>query len=412
MRRFLILFLAFALSSISAFAQYKEEETEYEKIKPNFTVEGWYASLTNGDRDGASLVDANRNHYPKFNFLLGFQSKPGAKNEAIAEALNYPVYGIGVGWEKFSSMGFNYKDSRLSDMFNLFGFFEGSIYKTPMFSFGLTLRLGVGLTFDIYDKDTNPNNVHFGGPLSLYVCGGPQIKFRPTKQLELAANAFIWHHSNGHTWTPNIGINQRGIGLSARYSLEEPYTRNVKKGTHLHDFKSGFKWDIFTHVGMHSYKSEWFAYNQFVPDKELKQPDFANWSRVGIGASVQHRYCLLCSTGIEVDMTYMWGMKRLEQSDRVLFGDKAVDNSKGYCPVMVTAGAVHEFYYGNVSAYLGIGAYVLHKVGIYEDSTWMYEKIGMRFYVPNWNNIFLGWNILARNFTEADHFEFQLGIRL
>ena len=385
---------------------------QYQKIKPNFSVEGWYASITNGDRDGASMIDLDKNKYPAFNFLVGWQTKPGCKNEEIASTLNYPVYGIGLGYEKFSSIGSNYEDSRLGDLFNIYGFFEGSFYKNDWFSVGLTLRLGLGITFDIYNIETNPNNVHFGAPTSLYVCGGPQVKFRPTEQLEIGANAFIWHHSNGHTWTPNTGINQRGVGVSARYSLEKPYTGKHTKVDKSKAFTKGFVWDIFAHNGMHAYKAEWFASNALVRDYDEKKTDFTSWQRLGLGASCQYRYCLLCSTGIEVDATYMWGLSSLEKADRTLYGDKAVDESPGYCPLMVTTGLVHEFYYGNCSAYIGLGYYALHKVGIYEDTTRLYEKIGMRFYVPSWNNVFIGWNMLARNFTEADHFELQLGIRI
>lgn len=410
MRKLVFISLLSILIPFAASSQTIKEN--YERIKPNFTFEIWNSALTNGDRDGASLVDMNHINYPAFNFMLGWQSKTDGPCAAFAEALNYPVYGIGFGYEHTGMLKSNYTTSRLGDIFNLFGFFEGALYRNKIVTLGLTLRLGVGMTFDIYNRETNPENVHFGAPTSLYIAVGPQVKIRPTPQLELGANAFWWHHSNGHTWTPNTGINQRGIGLSARYSLEEPYTgKRSKNRIHKGEFEKGFNYDVNFHAGMHAYKAEWFAFNKYVLDPEMKKVDFTSWSRLGVTADVAYRYSLLCSTGLEFDMTYMWGLDRLEAADRILYGDSAVNKSKGYNPVMLMTGIVHEFYYGNISAYIGAGVYLLHKVGIYEDSSPFYEKIGMRFYVPNWNNVYIGWNIHARNFTEADHFEFQLGVR-
>jgi len=411
MRKYILALILAVVSPLGVSAQ--NEAGSFNRIKPNFSIEGWYGEITNGGRDGATLINANKNAYPAINFLAGWQTKPGCKHDDVAELFNYPVYGFGAGWEKYSSMGFNYDDSRLGDMFNLFGFFEGYLYKNNWFSFGLTLRLGLGVTFDIYDIKTNPNNVHFGGPLSLYVCGGPMLKFRPTKQLELGANAFVWHHSNGHTAEPNTGINQRGLGLSARYSLEPPHTQQRHHRVHKGEFTdTGFIFDVFGHTGTHAYKAEYFAFNAMVREYDKKKTDFTAWQRLGVGFAGSYRYGLLCSTGLELDMTYMWGLSHLEAADRVLYGDASVDASRGYTPLMITGGIVQEFYYGNLSAYIGAGAYLLHNVGIYEDSSRLYQKIGMRFYFPHWNNIFLGWNMLARNFTEADHFELHLGVRI
>jgi len=404
-----LILLVVALFDVAA----QDEDKSYSKIKPNFSIEGGFGQITNGGRDGATLIDQEKNTYPAFNFLVGWQSKPDGKLADIAELLNYPVYGFGLGYEKFSSMGFNYDDSRLSDMFNIFGFFEGYFYKNNWFSVGLALRIGLGITFDIYDINNNPNNVHFGAPTSLFVGGGPTFRFRPTQQLELGVNTFIWHHSNGHTWEPNTGINQRGINILAKYSLEQPYSKQRRERIHKGEFKDkGFLIDIFGHNGTHAYKAEYFAFNAMVRDYEKKKTDFTSWQRLGVAAACSYRYGLLCSTGLEVDLTYMWGLDHLEAADRVLYGDAQVDASRGYTPLMITGGFVQEFYYGNVSAYIGGGFYLLHNVGIYEDSSRMYQKIGMRFYIPKWNNIFLGWNMLARNFTEADHFELQLGVRI
>lgn len=399
MKRLLFILLLFLATCLSARAD----------LKPSITAGAAYCYVT--DTDNMRDLFLDKNGHMSYTLKVGFPTSPDDKNAAYAERYNYPVLGFGATFDNCARMGFK-NASRLGNFLNVYTFMEGAIYKNEHWSFGYWASIGMGITSEMYDPVKNPNQMHIGAPLSIYLTCGPQIRLRPVDNFELALNAYWYHHSNGNMWMSNVGLNGYAVGASLTYNLDKPYTRQVSKLTLHPDFEKGFLYDVFGTYGLHACKTEFKAFNQLVEDPAKKRKDFRSRPRIGLGADMLYRYSYICATGLSLELGYNWDGEMLKESDTIIYGAEAVAKCKGYSPFSCALGFVHEFFYGNVSAYMGCSTYVFRKVGINEDVSRFYQRIGMRFYFPHFSNAFAGWNIRSTKFKNADFFEFQIGIRI
>jgi hypothetical protein len=81
-------------------------------------------------------------------------------------------------------------------------------------------------------------------------------------------------------------------------------------------------------------------------------------------------------------------MKELEASDRIVYGDAAVENSPGYDPISVGLALVQEVYWHNFAIHVAVGAYPYRRKGVNgaeakalgdRERGWHYEKAGIRY---------------------------------
>ena len=374
-----------------------------------YTVGANYAVVTDTDNLRKDFLEENG--HMGYSLQWAYNTRPGGKNDVFNEILNFPVFGLGANFDVYRTMGFR-NNSRVGNFVDLYGFMEASMYKNRWFSAGFLLDLGLSATNVVYDPIMNPGMINIGAPLTVFMAFGPQLKFRPADRLELALNAYWFHHSNGNAWMPNFGLNDLSIGVSARYNPGGAYTEQVRKLRMPHEFDRGLGVDVYATTGFHSCKTEFKAYNQMVKDPKLKKNDFVSHPRAGIGVDVKYRYCLMCSSGLVADGVYNWGVDELEKCDRIIYGDREVDECKGYSPFNMSLGLFHEFHYRSMSVFCAMCAYVFRKVGIYEDGTRFFQRAGMRFYMPRLSNMFLGCCIRATKFNNADYFEFQMGVKI
>ncbi|MBQ0024467.1 MAG: hypothetical protein KBT00_01905 [Bacteroidales bacterium] len=378
--------------------------------KPSsISVGGSYCYVTNTEnlRDGFLA----RNGHPSYTVQFGYNTFPGCRSSAYAERYNFPVIGFGLTFDNCSRMQFK-NNSSIGDFVNVYAFMNGAFYKERRFSLGYLMNMGMGITGVLYDPIDNPYQFHIGSPLSIYLSFGPQIKLRPSDNIEIDLNAYWYHHSNGNMWMSNVGLNGLSAGAALRYNFEEPYTRQVRRLEEKADFPKGFFYEIYGSYGLHACKTEFLAFNKMVEDPALKQRSFTSRPRIGLGFDAMYRYSLLCATGIVLDCNYNWDGGMLKRSDTVIYGEDAVRNGPGYSPLNIALGFLHEFYYGNLSGFMGCSAYLYRKVGINEDFSRFYQRIGFRFHFPSWCNSFAGWCIRSSLFKDADFFEFQVGIRI
>lgn len=377
--------------------------------KPGYSVGGYAGLITNTDNLRSLFLE--RNGHGGANAQVLFNTAPGSKMDAFNEILNYPTFGLGINYDVYSTMGF-INNTRLGNFVDIYGLMEFAVYKSRRFSAGFMLNLGVGFTDTVYDRFSNPYMYNIGRPFTVYIGFGPQLKYRPVDNIELALNAYWFHHSNGNLWMPNFGLNDLAVGLGVRYYPEAPYTTQVRKLKVPHVFKKGFKYDIYATTGFHSCKTEFKAYNQMVEDPSDKRVDFESHPRLGLGFDVQYQYSLMCSSGLVLDGVYNWGVDELKRCDEIIYGKEEAARSKGYSPFNAALGLIHEFHYGNVSVFCTVSAFLFRKVGIYEDQSKTFQRAGMRFYLSKLKNTFLGCCIRATNFNNADYFEFQLGLKI
>jgi hypothetical protein len=100
----------------------------------------------------------------------------------------------------------------------------------------ITMRAGIGPVFldQVYDAQTNPENLFFSAPISFVLALNASLNFRLTEQWHLSATGHYNHISNGGVKLPNKGINYPTFGLGIDYVLR-PVTLSPRTKTQDYD---------------------------------------------------------------------------------------------------------------------------------------------------------------------------------
>jgi hypothetical protein len=382
--------------------------------RPAFSAGAYYTYVPDHEGIYDRLFDSGV--YPTYAVAVTFNTSPDSpKSDFFTQLYNYPTFGIGFSVSDLSKIRFK-NNSHFSNIYTGYVKMEYALLRNSVATLGISMEEGMAYTKDLYDPYTNPCNTYFGQHSTIYFSVGPQIKVRPTPNLELVFNGLFWHHSSGNESVPNTGFNEFAAGAFVRYNLEPPYTGKMKLPERPSDFKKHIETEIFALGGIHSCKTEWHAFNELVEDPAEKQVKFRHWPRGGVGMDISYRYGLFTSTGVAFDFLYSSNSAALERSDIAIYGEEAVDGVS-YNPFTLDLGLVQKIFYRNVAFYISLGGYVFRDVGIHETFlttkvSKLYQKIGLRVYFPKMNDVFLGWCIKANNFNDADYFEFHLGVRI
>lgn len=92
----------------------------------------------------------------------------------------------------------------------------------PWGNFYGSIRLGLGPAWltKLYDPETNPTNLFFSFPLSLWAMLNAHVHYKLSPQWELSAGINYNHISNGGMKNPNKGMNFPTYNAGASYSLK------------------------------------------------------------------------------------------------------------------------------------------------------------------------------------------------
>ena len=175
--------------------------------------------------------------------------------------------------------------------------------------------------------------------------------------------------------------------------------------------------------GIHTCMAEWNAYVESESDPAKKEEiakGLKKHPKLSLSFDALYRYSMRYATGVGIDLFYSSNMKELEASDRVFYGDEAVDSSPGYSPLSIGIAVVQEVYWNNFAVHVAIGAYPYRHKGVNGEEAkaagdrergWHYEKAGFRYYFPKLGNTFLGFAIKSHS-IKAEYLEFSAGVRI
>ena len=128
--------------------------------------------------------------------------------------------------------------------------------------------------------------------------------------------------------------------------------------------------------------------------------------KLSLSGEAMYRYAPRYATGVGLDLFYSSNMEELEKSDRIVYGDKAVENSPGYSALSVGISVVQEVYWHNLAVHVAIGAYPYRHKGVNgpeakalgdRERGWHYEKAGLRYYFPQLGDTFVGFAIKSHS---------------
>ena len=337
-------------------------------------------------------------HYPTADVRIGYQTTEN--DHPYAELYGYPNVGFSFGWMGLSTLQYN-NDSHLGSIVNISGFFEGDFLRTKMFSIGFDGQIGFGLSKVIHDPNYNPLNTTVSSPLLIFARAGLKAKFRFTERLELGADVHIEHCSTGYLSCPNLGLNGNGASLSLRY-YNTPPPRFKRQPESWPKVRRVFG-EFYVGGGLHRSYTEWDVFGTSMP-----------WPILTAGGNINFRYLPHISSGLNLDLYHSdrGYLQRVEQFERVLYGDEAVDEYGHYDAFCCGLSFLQQFHYGNFTAFGNFGIYLHRHAGLHDQEGLCYQRVGMKFNFPKLEGLFLAINCKAHNFTNASMMEFTVGIKI
>lgn len=357
-------------------------------------------------------VELDSHLYGSADLTVGFTpSRMSA--DIYARAYGYPTYGLGTCVSFFTDIDVP-GDSHFGNYYSAYGFFRRNLINARNLTAGYMIEIGPAFNPVRYDPVTNPNNIYVSSALMVHAAAGAYVRYRFLENWEFGLTVRAKHHSNGRSALPNYGQNMIEGGLTLAYLLgTEESDMDEIVPVEKPSFDKGFHYHITLGGGAHCTGSDWQRYNLLVPDSSDKRDVFKAYPRFGLSADVMYRYALKCSTGISLDAFVVPDIRTLEENDRFLYGDKAVDEGPGYSPVFFGISVVQEFYYKNLALHLALGFYPAQpRLGLSGDVSWNYQKAGLRYYIPALKDMFIGMAVKANDFSESEMVEFSIGIRL
>ena len=379
------------------------------------TAHGWYG--TDMERTRPNLKAYG---YTTYEASVGFQTNPN-DSSAYARQFGYPMLNFGFSLARMGEFKF-YDQTKFSDLYSLYGSFERSLLRKKRLSLGYLLDFGATYNPDRYDPVNNPGNNWLSSPVMAYFGAGAFIKFHVGRRWEIGADAMFRHYSNGRLALPNEALNALGAGLFARYRLDDyDYKEYTGIPRIKADYKRGMQYMIVLGGGVHTCMAEWNAKVETEDDVTKKSGiKLKAHPKLSISVDALYRYALRYASGVSLDVFYSSNMKELEASDRIIYGDEAVEKCPGYSPISVGLALVHEVYWHNLAVHVAVGAYPYRHKGVNgveakeagdRERGWHYEKAGLRYYFPKLGDTFLGFAIKSHS-VKAEYLEFSAGVRI
>ena len=358
--------------------------------------------------------------YMTYELALGIQTTPEGRSP-YAHAFGYPMFSVGASIARMGDFRFS-DQTKFPDLYALYGSFERSALRKEHFSMGYLLDFGLAYNPGRYDPVNNPGNNWLSAPVMAYFGAGAFAKWHFGRRWELGVDLMFRHFSNGRLALPNEALNALGGGIFARYRLEDyDYRTYAHARAPKSEFEKKMQYAIVLGGGVHTCMAEWNAYVETEPDPARKQEiKLKAHPKLSLGVDALYRYSLRYATGIGLDLFYSSNMEELEKSDRIVYGDEAVDNCPGYDPISVGVAVVQEVYWHNFAVHVAVGAYPYRRKGVNgpeakalgdRERGWHYEKAGFRYYFPKLGDAFLGFAIKSHS-IKAEYLEFSVGIRL
>lgn len=347
----------------------------------------------------------NSNWHMAYDVAVGFDTR--RDSSMYARAYNYPTWGVGISVSRFSDLQFT-NTSFMPDVYTVFTSFHRELMRKHRWGVGYNWETGITSSPNYYDPVNNPDNLVQSSFIMMYFGGGFYATYAIGMHWQMGTEVTYRHHSNGKLSLPNRGIDAAGASLFVRYALAERPPLPKPKECAPEPFDKHMMYHLSVGGGVHSCDAEWTAYNTMVSNLAEKRSRFTHHPKITLGADAMYRTSVKHATGLAIDLTYSTNMRQLEEAERIIYGDERVDEGPGYSPLSIGVGLVQEMFWKNFSGYLSVGFYPYKKRGIREDYGLYYQKAGGRYYIPDWHNTFIGFNIKANRFV-AEFLELSVG---
>ncbi len=354
---------------------------------------------------------------------LNYRALP-SDSDAFARDYNYPTLSVGAklalnngvtmrrtgSWGKAVMVDY---DSRLGDIFTLYGSFERPLLRTRRWELNYMLRAGVGYSPFIYNKTDNIDNELIGSAFNIYFGAGVTASYQLTDNLALVAGLLYGHHSNGALARPNKGENHWGPMVGIRSGLT-PHPLQKERGPQKTSPNggrmegAGLYLDFRLGIGGKTLLEDWqrTQFNTDPMEPDYRTEDFHFYMSYSASAALMYRYARRWASGIGADVYYGTYYKHI----RDLEAQQSLPNTH-VSPWSVGISARHEVYYHNLSLDMALGIYLHREMGTNakEVEQPYYERIGVFYTFPKLGHIKVGASVQAHR-TKADLTEIMVSL--
>ena len=245
-----------------------------------------------------------------------------------------------------------------------------------------SFRLGAGVSYlnNVYDPDTNPQNLFYSFPISFIVQGNVALNYLLTDKINLSLSAFYSHISNGAIKKPNKGINFPTFGLGVDYKLK-PYQfmpRNAHKSL---DEIHGKRWKYSTVL--------------FFSFKDIDEDKNENFLVLGTVAYASRVVGRLNALHGGVELVFNEAVRQKQESN--------TNPDRNYDPLVLSAIVGHELLLGKFNFSQTVGIYFNRPE---PNSDPIYLRVGLSYKVSK--RVFVGVNLKSHT-NVADYMDFRTG---
>lgn len=313
-------------------------------------------------------------------------------------------------------------DSGLGYMVAAYAAFKRDVVRASRFTLAYSFENGIGFSTRPYNPVDNVDNEIIGSPLSIYFGFGLQARLRVATSWEVYVETEFKHFSNGSLDRPNKGANTVGLSAGVRYYPADAGASLPVLYKSKRVYEKKLYCDISVGWAAKTLIDEWFLYYYMLPpqDARYRTADYPVYSALSVSVAPMLRYRLKYASGIGIDYMYMPYVERLKQVD----AEKHMDGLL-YNPHSLGISLRHEVFYKHFSLYFSVGYYLFRQMG--EESEHFdkeqyryvpvekekpyYETVGLRFYIPGLEWLYVGYQIKA-HLTKADCMTLNVGVCL
>lgn len=305
----------------------------------------------------------------------------------------YPVWGFGL-YKAF----FTNDPDELGNPAAAYMFIDLPLKRWKKWS--LDYEMGFGLAFNWNRHDLLENGYYYpiGSYSTVFIDGGFNATFMLGKNFDLSAALTYTHFSNGAVRLPNLGINMLGARVELRYIFKERPEFKVKE---IPTYEKEWEWIALLAPSMREVA---FAYIDENGDTLATAFDYGILSfSTTFNRQISHK--IKFGGGFDISYNAAYGadivmVNGVPEKSPFEFGDK----------VLVGVYPSFELVLGRLSMIAQPGFYIYQKdVEGYETPT-TYQRIGVKYHF--FNNLVVGINIRAFNFSKADFIEWNIGYRI
>lgn len=288
------------------------------------------------------------------------------------KVLNFPYYGAGIAVGDFFTEEIGYPISA-------YGILGVPLKRWKKVEAYAEFQVGLTGNWNHFDEETNRNNISVSTDVSAYLVAYLKAFYQFNQRIEGGLGIGLIHSSNGAVKVPNFGLNAYAPSLELRYRFKE--RANYQTIDRLTEFKR--EKSLYVMLAYSRYQSVLLGF------------DSNNFSMFGLSAVYLKQVKNMLRIGPGLDINYL--------PDLNLITGESKSNTLDDIAVGVVLQP--EILIGDLTFVTGVGVYVKHLA--YGSFQKVYQRMGLKYRV--YDNLSLGVNVRANDFSLADFLEFNVG---